>query len=201
MAVMLSFLAGMRACEIAALTIGSMIDSQGEPKGEIRLTSPSLASGYYADPVRTGERFVDGQLLTGDIGFFRDGYLYPAGRLDDMLSIGGRKVYAREIESAVEGLAGVRRGCTALVDTRQDGRQLLTLIVEVSSSRLDARELAAQAASLAMSKAAVALDRCVLLPRGAVPKTPSGKIQRYRCRMMLETGQFQQLEIVDLAGA
>src|SRR5216683_3035055 len=39
MAVMLSFLAGMRACEIAALTIGSVIDSQGEPKGEIRLTS------------------------------------------------------------------------------------------------------------------------------------------------------------------
>jgi integrase/recombinase XerD len=39
MAVMLSFLAGMRACEIAALTIGSAIDSQGEPKGEIRLTS------------------------------------------------------------------------------------------------------------------------------------------------------------------
>ena len=39
MAVMLSFLAGMRACEIAALTIGSVIDSQGKPKGEIRLTS------------------------------------------------------------------------------------------------------------------------------------------------------------------
>lgn len=39
MAVMLSFLAGMRACEIAALTIGSVIDSQGEPKSEIRLTS------------------------------------------------------------------------------------------------------------------------------------------------------------------
>jgi integrase/recombinase XerD len=39
MAVMLSFLAGMRACEIAALTVGSVIDSQGEPKNEIRLTS------------------------------------------------------------------------------------------------------------------------------------------------------------------
>jgi integrase/recombinase XerD len=39
MAVMLSFLAGMRACEIAALTIGSVIDSKGEAKGEIRLTS------------------------------------------------------------------------------------------------------------------------------------------------------------------
>lgn len=169
--------------------------------GEIRLTSPSLASGYYADPARTAKSFAGGQLHTGDIGFFRDGYLYPAGRLDDMLSIGGRKVYAREIESAVDGLTGVRHGSSALVDTRQDGRQLLTLIIEVGGSRPDARELAAQAASLAMSKAAVALDRCVLLRRGAVPKTPSGKIQRYRCRLMLDSGQFQPLEIVDLAGA
>jgi integrase/recombinase XerD len=39
MAVMFSFLAGMRACEIAALTVGSVIDSHGEPKNEIRLTS------------------------------------------------------------------------------------------------------------------------------------------------------------------
>lgn len=39
MAFMLSFLAGMRACEIASLTVGSMIDNQGEPKNEIRLTS------------------------------------------------------------------------------------------------------------------------------------------------------------------
>jgi integrase/recombinase XerD len=39
MMVMLSFLAGMRACEIAALTFGSVIDSRGEPKNEIRLTA------------------------------------------------------------------------------------------------------------------------------------------------------------------
>ena len=38
----------------------------------------------------------------------------------------------------------------------------------------------------------------MLLGRGAVPKTPSGKIQRYRCRLMLDTGQFAPIEIVEL---
>ena len=166
---------------------------------EIRVSSPSLASGYYADAARTGERFVGGELHTGDIGFLRDGYLYPVGRVDDMISIGGRKVYAREIESAVDDLDGVRRGCSALVDTRDGGRQLLTLVLEVTSARTDAQALAERAASLAMSKAAVALDRCVLLGRGAVPKTPSGKIQRYRCRLMLDTGQFEPVQTVYLA--
>jgi fatty-acyl-CoA synthase len=167
---------------------------------EIRVSSPSLAAGYFGDEARTAQRFVGGELHTGDIGFVRDGHLYPVGRMDDMLSIGGRKVYAREIESAVDGLAGVRRGCSALVDTQVGGRQRLTLIVELASASADAGELARQASALAMSKAAVALDRCVFLAKGAVPKTPSGKIQRYRCRLMLSTGEFQPVHTVDLAG-
>jgi acyl-CoA synthetase (AMP-forming)/AMP-acid ligase II len=166
---------------------------------EIRVSSPSLASGYYGDEARTAQRFVGGELCTGDIGFVRDGYLYPVGRLDDVLSIGGRKVYAREIESAVDDLDGVRRGCSALVDTHDGGRQRLTLIVELASARANAGELAREAATVAMSKAAVALDRCVFLAKGAVPKTPSGKIQRYRCRLLLSTGGFQPVHTVDLA--
>jgi acyl-coenzyme A synthetase/AMP-(fatty) acid ligase len=51
-----------------------------------------------------------------------------------------------------------------------------------------------------MTKAAVALDRCLFLTKGAMPKTPSGKIQRYRCRQMLDAGQFEPLETVELAG-
>ncbi|MFL6130081.1 MAG: AMP-binding protein [Mycobacteriales bacterium] len=172
----------------------------GDAVAEIQVSSPSLASGYYGDEARTAHRFVGGELHTGDIGFVRDGYLYPVGRIDDVLSIGGRKVYAREIESAVDDLDGVRRGCSALVDTHHGGRQRLTLLVEVTSARADPGELARQAASLAMSKAAVALDRCVFLAKGAVPKTPSGKIQRYRCRLMLDTGGFQPVQTVDLAG-
>jgi acyl-CoA synthetase (AMP-forming)/AMP-acid ligase II len=166
---------------------------------EIRVSSPSLASGYYGDEARTAQHFVDGELHTGDIGFVRDGHLYPVGRMDDVLSIGGRKVYAREIESAVDDLDGVRRGCSALVDTHDGGRQRLTLILELTGTRADAGDLARQAAVLAMSKAAVALDRCVFLAKGAVPKTPSGKIQRYRCRLMLSTDEFEPVHTVDLA--
>lgn len=181
----------------AGVTLGGQ---SGEAVAEIRVSSPSLAAGYYADEVRTVERFSGGELRTGDIGFVRDGYLYPVGRVDDVLSIGGRKVYAREIESAVDDLDGVRRGCSALVDTRDGDRQRLTLIVELVNAHTDTRAVAEQAAALAMSKAAVALDRCVFLGRGAVPKTPSGKIQRYRCRLLLDTGEFAPVETIDLAG-
>ncbi|HEY0448157.1 AMP-binding protein [Actinophytocola sp.] len=165
--------------------------------GEISVRSPSLAAGYFADPVRTAERFTGDTVRTADLGFVRDGHLYPVGRIDDVISVAGRKVYAREIENAVDGLAGVRRGCTTLISADGSGKEL-TLFVEVKRRLEDYRPLAEAVASLAMAKAAVALDECVFLSRNSLPKTPSGKIQRHRCRQMLDAGRFEPLATVRL---
>lgn len=164
--------------------------------GEIVVRSPALAAGYHADPERTAERFVDGALHTADLGFVRDGYLYPVGRVDDVISVAGRKVYAREIENAVDTLAGVRRGCTTLVGAH--GGRELTMFLEVRQRLSDYRPLAEEVASVAMAKAAVAVDECVFLARNSLPKTPSGKIQRHRCRQLLATGRLSPLAIVHL---
>ncbi|MCT2583659.1 AMP-binding protein [Actinophytocola gossypii] len=164
--------------------------------GEVLVRSPALASGYLDDPERTAERFVDGWLRTGDLGFVRDGHLYPVGRADDVISVAGRKVYAREIENAVDGLAGVRRGCTTLIGAA-DGREL-TMVLEVRKQLDDYRPLAEAVASVAMAKAAVAVDDCVFVARNTLPKTPSGKIQRHRCRQLLATGRLTPLATVHL---
>ena len=173
-------------------------DSRSDAITEIKVCSPSLASGYFAEESRTRDRFFEGAVLTGDLGFTRDGQLYPVGRLDDVISVAGRKVYAREIELAVDGLKGVRRGCSALVERRSGGARL-TLCIEVSDARESYRSLARQAASVAMDKAAVALEECIFLERGTLPKTPSGKIQRHRARRMLEGEHFDPLARVALA--
>lgn len=166
---------------------------------EITVCSPSLATGYWGDERLTDARFRDGALLTGDLGFVRDGYLYPVGRTDDVISVAGRKVYAREIEIAVDRMDGVRHGCCALVGHHDGTAFRLTLFVEVHGDREEYRTLAEQAASLAMAKAAVALDECVFLRRNSLPKTPSGKIQRHRCRDLFEAGRFNLLSTVKLA--
>jgi fatty-acyl-CoA synthase len=166
--------------------------------GEIRVRSDSLATGYFGDERQTAERFRDGAVVTGDIGFVRDGHLYPVGRDDDVISIGGRKVYAREIEHAVDLLDGVRSG-SMLIEQRNGGRSRLTLFVEPRSKSVDLHRLADDAASLAMARAAVTLDECVFLSRGALPKTPTGKIQRHRCRYLLETGALEPVANVQLA--
>ncbi|MDQ3933971.1 MAG: AMP-binding protein [Actinomycetota bacterium] len=165
---------------------------------EVVVRSPCLGEGYWGNEELTAERFTENGLRTGDLGFAVDGYLYPVGRADDVISIGGRKVYAREIEAGVDSLKGVRKGCSTVVERRNGERPRLTLLVELKDGHEDYDGLAEQAAGLAMSKAAVELSECVFLEKGALPKTPSGKIQRYRCRHLLDEDRLAPVASVEL---
>ena len=95
---------------------------QGE-EGEICVTGPILALGYYNDEKRTNEAFVRNPLQTayyermyktGDIGRFReDGVLEFHGRRDRQIKHMGHRVELDEIEYAANGIEGVEE-CAAL---------------------------------------------------------------------------------------
>jgi fatty-acyl-CoA synthase len=152
---------------------------------EIEVTSPSLSSGYFGDHERTAQRFGNGVLRTGDLGFMRDGQLYVVGRMDDMISVAGRNIYAREIEAAVDQLPTVRSGCSTIVDIPDGASSRLVMLMELRDAHGDYDQITSTVARIAMSKAGVGLGECVFMPKGGLPKTPSGKIQRFRCRQML----------------
>ncbi|MGB8943467.1 MAG: AMP-binding protein [Streptomyces sp.] len=171
-----------------------------ERVSELRVDSPSLASGYLDDAERTAERFHDGVLHTGDLGFVHEGEVYFVGRADDLISVGGRNVYTSEIESAVEAMGPVRKGCSALVDMAGGGVSKLVLLLEPTRKSADFALIADQAAAVAREKSGIALSECVFVERGHLPRTPSGKIQRFRCRALLggDAGQLQTIARVQL---
>jgi long-chain acyl-CoA synthetase len=71
-------------------------------KGEIRIKGPNVTRGYWKAPAETAAAFVDGHLLTGDIGFMdEDGFFYLVDRKKDMIISGGFNVYPRTIEEAI----------------------------------------------------------------------------------------------------
>lgn len=168
---------------------------------EILVRSTSLADGYYKQPEETAAQFRDGWLATGDLGFIRGGELYVVGRADDVLSVAGRKVYAREIEATVDLLEEVRSGCSTIVDAGQDDRVRLVMLLELNDAAADCRQLATAASRIAKSKAGVVLDECVFLPKGSLPKTPSGKIQRFRCKHLVASGALDPIARVELGAA
>jgi long-chain acyl-CoA synthetase len=71
-------------------------------KGEIRIKGPNVTRGYWNAPEETAAAFVDGYLLTGDIGTMdEDGWFYLVDRKKDMIISGGFNVYPRTIEEAI----------------------------------------------------------------------------------------------------
>jgi long-chain acyl-CoA synthetase len=67
--------------------------------GEIRVKAPMVMAGYYRQPELTEKAFVNGWLKTKDMAYLdEDGYVFIVDRQDDLMNIGGVKVYPREVE-------------------------------------------------------------------------------------------------------
>src|SRR5581483_11121857 len=63
----------------------------------------------YASGGRPGTIDAAGWLATGDLGYLdSDGYLFLAGRSDDVINRGGEKIYPREIEEILLAQPSVR---------------------------------------------------------------------------------------------
>ncbi|HSS03960.1 MAG TPA: AMP-binding protein [Solirubrobacterales bacterium] len=152
--------------------------------GEIRVRTPSLADGYHRNEEETTETFVDGELRTSDLGVLEGGELYVVGRTDDMILIGGRSVHAREVEARLAGQSGIRPGNCALIDLR-DGSGSIAIVAEVEGAEADVSDLALTLRRSALELAGIPVQECLFLPKGQFPKTPSGKVQRFRCRALL----------------
>jgi acyl-CoA synthetase (AMP-forming)/AMP-acid ligase II/acyl carrier protein len=162
--------------------------------GEIWVTGPSVAQGYWNRPELTAQIFRaclkdSGErqfLRTGDLGFVREGELYITGRLKDLIIIRGRNHYPQDVELSVErSHAALRPGGGAAFSVERDGEERLVIVHEVAREAL--RGLPVDAVLLAMREAVseqheLAADAVVLLQTGGLPKTSSGKTPRHACR-------------------
>ena len=184
---------GDRAGATPCVSLGPPLDGvslaiEGEGIGEILIDSPSLAEGYVGNPQLTAERFVSGTLRTGDLGFLDGGELFVVGRMDDMLCLGGRNVFATDVESDLGALRGVRPGTPVLVEVPDGEAHRVVILAEPETGSDDLEQIAEEMAVTAARVSGIRADECLLLPPGAVPKTPSGKVQRFRARQLLAEG-------------
>jgi acyl-CoA synthetase (AMP-forming)/AMP-acid ligase II len=108
--------------------------------GEIWVSAPSVAKGYWNRPEETALIFHayladtgEGPFLrTGDLGFLGDGELFVTGRLKDLIIIGGRNLYPQEIELTVQqSHPAVRPACCAAFSVEVADEERLIVAAEV----------------------------------------------------------------------
>jgi acyl-coenzyme A synthetase/AMP-(fatty) acid ligase len=126
---------------------------------------------------------VDGKLRPDDLGFVRDGRLYPVARTADVVIAEGRRVIATEVEARLHEVTGVRPGSAVLLDVPwHDGA---VVVAEPSRSVTHHHELAARLAQRCYMSAGIMPRESLIAERDALPKTPSGKVQRFKVRELL----------------
>ena len=121
-------------------------------------------------------------LRTGDLGFYRDGELYVAGRLADLIVIGGRAHYPQDIEATVADAAAlVRRGY--VVAHAAPDADAVTIVAEraAGTARADVQAAIDEIRALVSSRHGVAVADVQVLSAGAIPRTTSGKLARWAC--------------------
>lgn len=164
-----------------------IVDDAGQPvrtgeTGSLLIRSDSTCAVYWNLPEKSRETFADGWLRTGDKYYQDDdGYFFYVGRSDDLFKVSGSWVSPFEVEAALMRHPAVLE---AAVVAREDANRLLRPAAYVAL-QAPAHPSAALAAELQefVSSALAGYKRprwVEFLPE--LPKTATGKLQRYKLR-------------------
>jgi amino acid adenylation domain-containing protein len=178
---------------IRVVEAGGAVVPEGST-GRIQVRGETVTPGYARDPELTRASFTaDGWFDTGDAGFLCDGVLTITGREKDVLIVNGLNVHSQALESAVEEVEGVERGCTAVSAVRLPGRDTDAAAVFLHTPLARAGERSAlrrEVRRVAAARFGVTAARVLLLERGEIPRTATGKIRRGELRRRLEAGEL-----------
>ncbi|MEM0908272.1 MAG: malonyl-CoA synthase, partial [Pseudomonadota bacterium] len=121
----------------------------------------------------------NGFFITGDLGQYdEDGYLTIVGRSKDLVISGGYNVYPKEVEEAIDGLAGVTESAVIGVPHPDFGEGVVAVIVPASQSTLTEQSIKADlAGTLAGYKQPKKVIFVYELPRNTM-----GKVQKAALR-------------------
>jgi benzoate-CoA ligase family protein len=157
--------------------------------GEIMFQVRSQFLGYWHDPKEAARKFIEGWYKPGD-SFKRDqeGYYWYQGRLDDMVKISGRQVFPVEVEQVVAGHPAVLED--AVIPVKNEfGLTELQAFVVLRQGHSPSAELAVQIQNFVKSELAPYKRPHRVEFVSELPRTATGKIQRFRLRDQASGGK------------
>ena len=176
--------------------------------GEIWIAGPGVAAGYWGQPGATHSTFDarivntgEGPFLrSGDLGSLQRDGLHVTGRIKDILIVRGVKHFPQDIEETIERASPVlRAGCCAVFALPGADGDLIGVAAELETTRQtadDGPEAIISSIREAVGSAhGIQVSAVALIAPGTIPKTTSGKLQRYACREGLLDGRLTPVSL------
>jgi fatty-acyl-CoA synthase len=152
--------------------------ADGGAMGEVVLRGNTLMKGYFRDEPATQEAFSGGWFHTGDVGVMHpDGSIELRDRKKDVIISGGENISTIEVEQAVMSHPAVMEAAVIAVPDERWGEVPKAFVTLKPGGAATAEEIVAHVRErIAHFKAPKAVEF------GELPKTSTGKIQKYVLR-------------------
>jgi long-chain acyl-CoA synthetase len=151
------------------------LDAGPREIGELLIKGPQIIPAYWQKPEETAKSLNEGELRTGDVGFFDEhGWFYLVDRAKDMIVASGFKVWPREVEEVLYLHPAVREAAVIGVPDPYRGETIKAVISVKPGMQVTEQEIKAFARE---RMAAYKYPRFVEII-DELPKTTSGKIMR-----------------------
>ena len=158
--------------------------------GEVLARSNVVMDGYWRQPDATEDALEGGWFHSGDGGSVDDeGYLTISDRKKDVIITGGENVSSIEVEDCLFSHPAVAEVAVIGVPHEKWGETIKALVVLNDGAQADEAELIAHCKSrLAGYKAPTSVEL-----REAIPRTATGKVQKFKLREQYWTGRERQV--------
>jgi benzoate-CoA ligase len=168
--------------------LGRVLDGP-EQVGDLYIKGPSSALMYWSNREKTRDTFRGGWTKSGDT-YFRDadGYYVYAGRGDDMLKVSGQYVSPFEVESTLMQHDAVLEAAVIGV-SNTDGLTRAKAFVVLKDRALGSDAMADELKQFVKSRLAPHKYPREVQFIPELPKTATGKIQRFRLREKEQAGE------------
>ena len=162
--------------------------------GHVQIRGDNVSRGYYRsqgdEAQNAASQRPDGWLDTGDLGVQIDGHLVITGRAKDLIIVNGQNFYPADLERIAQQVDGIEANRVAAVGVRIPGEdtEMLALFVVHRGSLADFASKAVELRRAVSQQTGLDVARTV--PVNTIPKTTSGKLQRYALAKSFEEGEF-----------
>jgi acyl-CoA synthetase (AMP-forming)/AMP-acid ligase II len=177
-----------RLMRAGAPAVGTAIGVDEE--GEVLARSNTVMEGYWRQPDESARALESGWFRTGDGGILdEEGHLTILDRKKDVIITGGENVSSIEVEDAVFSLEGVAEVAVIGVPDDTWGEMVIALVVVDGGASLTEDDVIAHCRTrLAGFKCPKRVEF-----RDALPRTATGKLQKFRLREPYWAGRDRQV--------
>ncbi|MFT5141136.1 MAG: fatty-acyl-CoA synthase [Rhodothermales bacterium] len=165
---------------------GNLVPRDGESVGEVCVRSNVVFAGYWEQPDETGRAIYDGYFHTGDLAVWDEVYnIHIVDRKKDVIISGGENISSADIEATLYQHGAVLECAVIGVPDEVWGETPKALVVVCEGKQASEEEL------IAFCREKMAHFKCPTSVEfvSELPRTATGKLQKFKLREQYWTGQ------------